>query len=219
MHFKLMFRSVEIKVCGMTCEADVDLALCEGADYLGFIVYPQSPRGLTLERATELAARVPRGRRVLVDVETNPDELKCYREAGFDFFQIHTRSSLDLPDLPVWSEIVGRECLWLAPRLAPSDVFPESVLQFADTILLDTYAKGQIGGTGHTGDWLRFKGLKQQYADTQWVLAGGLSPENVLAAIAGSDANRIDVNSGVECRPGKKDPEKLRELFRVLRPE
>jgi phosphoribosylanthranilate isomerase len=212
-----MLRPIEIKICGMTCEEDVDLALVEGADFLGFIVYPGSPRALTIERAIELASRVPIGKRVVVDVETSPEALKRYREAGFDFFQIHSKSSTGLPHLPEWSEIVGRECLWLAPRLAPSDVFPESIVEFADTILLDTYSKQGIGGTGHTGDWLRFKELQQQYAFTQWVIAGGLSPENVVAAISGSAATRIDVNSGVESRPGKKDPEKLRELFRVLR--
>jgi len=212
-----MYRSVEVKICGLTREEDVDLALSLGADYIGFIIYPESPRGLRLERAAKLAARVPEGRRVVVDVETAADNLERYRDAGFDCFQIHTRLQGGLEVLQSWMGIVGRERLWLAPRLAPGDEFPGRVLAFTDTVLIDTFSKDQVGGTGRTGDWGRFAEWRQQYGQAQWILAGGLSPANVLDAISQTGASRIDVNSGVESAPGKKDPEKLRELFRVLR--
>lgn len=201
----------------MTREADVELALSLGADFLGFIVYPKSPRGLTLERATELAARVPEGKRVIVDVETSAEDLMRYRDAGFGRFQIHASLSIDPVKLARWSEIVWRDRLWLAPRVAPTDVFPTWMLEYTDTIVLDTYSKQQVGGTGHTGDFGRFASLKQQFEDTQWMLAGGLSASNVVDAIARSTTERVDVNSGVESAPGIKNPEKLRELFRVLR--
>ena len=212
-----MNQDVDIKVCGMTREEDVDLALSLGANYLGFIVYPQSPRGITVERAMELSACVPVGKRVIVDVETAPDDLLRYRDAGFDRFQIHASLPIEEATLARWAEIVYRDRLWLAPRVAPTDVFPESVLKYTDTVVLDTYAKDQVGGTGHTGDFERFASLKQQYEDTQWMLAGGLNPSNVLDAVARSTTTRVDVNSGVESNPGIKNPEKLREFFRVLR--
>jgi phosphoribosylanthranilate isomerase len=212
-----MNQDVDIKICGMTREEDVDLALSLGANFIGFIVYPQSPRGMTLERATELAARVPEGQRVVVDVDTAPDDLLRYNDAGFDRFQIHTSLPIDQKRLARWSEIVWRDRLWLAPRVAPTDVFPEAALEYTDTVVLDTYSKDRVGGTGHTGDFERFASLKLQFEDTQWILAGGLSPSNVLDAIERSTATRVDVNSGVESAPGIKDPEKLRELFRVLR--
>lgn len=208
---------VEVKVCGMTRAADVDLALSLGADYLGFIVYPKSPRGLGLVQATGLAARVPAGQRVVVDVAPSIDDLKRYRDAGFDRFQIHVGLPICEATVAAWSSVVGRERLWLAPRVSPEDVFPQCLLQYADTVLLDTYSKHQVGGTGQTGDFPRFASLQQQYAQTQWVLAGGLAPSNVVDAIARSGACRVDVNSGVESAPGIKDAEKLRELFRVLR--
>ncbi|WP_162025120.1 MULTISPECIES: phosphoribosylanthranilate isomerase [unclassified Lentimonas] len=208
---------MKIKICGMTREEDVELALSLGADFLGFIVYPKSPRGISLARAEELAAVVPEGKRVIVDVETSPDDLRRYCGAGFDRFQIHASLPLDEQRLGQWSEIALRDRLWLAPRVSPTDVFPESVLSDADTILLDTYSKDQVGGTGHTGDFERFAGLKQQFEDTQWILAGGLNPSNVLDAVRRSTTTRVDVNSGVESAPGIKNPEKLRELFRVLR--
>ena len=154
---------------------------------------------------------------MVVDVEPSVDALKRYRDAGFDRFQIHAvcRSSRAL--VARWSEIAWRDRLWLAPRVSPTDVFPESDAGVRDTVLLDTYSKQQVGGTGQTGDFGRFASLKQQYADTQWVLAGGLTPSNVIDAIIRSSTRRVDVNSGVESAPGIKDPEKLRELFRVLR--
>ncbi len=154
---------------------------------------------------------------MIVDVETAPDDLLRYRDAGFDRFQIHAALPIDEQRLARWSEIVWRDRLWLAPRVAPTDVFPESVLAYTDTVLLDTYSKDQVGGTGHTGDFERFANLKLQFEDTQWMLAGGLTPSNVLDAVARSTATRVDVNSGVESAPGIKNPEKLRELFRVLR--
>lgn len=143
-----------------------------GLIFLGFIVYPRSPRGITLERASELAALVPVGKRVIVDVETAPDDLLRYRDAGFDRFQIHANLPIDLVRLARWSEIVWRDRLWLAPRVSPEDVFPESVLEYTDTVVLDTYSKARVGGTGHTGDFGRFASLKKQYEDTQWMLAG-----------------------------------------------
>jgi phosphoribosylanthranilate isomerase len=212
-----MNQIVDIKICGMTREEDVELALSLGANFLGFIVYPQSPRGITLERAVALASPVPEGQAVIVDVETTADNLLRYRDAGFDRFQIHASLPIAETRLGRWSEIVWRDRLWLAPRVAPTDVFPESVLEYTDTVVLDTFSKDQVGGTGHTGDFERFANLKQQFDDTQWMLAGGLSPSNVLDALVRSTASRIDVNSGVETTPGIKDSEKLRELFKVVR--
>lgn len=217
--FELMNQPVDIKICGMTREEDVELALSLGANFLGFIVYPQSPRGITLEKAVELAARVPEGRRVIVDVETAPDDLLRYHDAGFDRFQIHASLPIAEEKLARWSEIVRRDRLWLAPRVAPTDDFPEFALEYTDTVLLDTYSKNQVGGTGHIGDFARFASLQLHFEDTQWILAGGLSPSNISDALVRSAASRIDVNSGVETAAGIKDPEKLRELFRVVRGE
>ncbi len=213
-----MYRPVTVKICGLTRESDVDLALELGADFFGFIVYPKSPRGLSLERAVTLSQRVPAGKRVLVDVETGTDELERRRDAGFDFFQIHAGLDVGLASLAAWSGLVGPERLWIAPRLRPGDAFPESVLSFADTVLLDTYHKDQHGGTGATGDWETFSTLKQCHPSTNWVLAGGLNAANVLNAIAATGTERVDLSSGVESEPGMKNPEKLRELFGVLKP-
>lgn len=212
-----ILQNVTVKICGLTTVSDVALAAELEADFFGFIVYPKSPRGLSLSKATELAAIIPHERRVIVDVGTDPEGLARYRDAGFGRFQMHAPLPLNTGILAKWSATVGRERLWLAPRVAPSDVFPEECLPLANTILLDTYSAGQIGGTGKTGDWGRFAEWRQAYPDQQLVLAGGLTPGNIVEAITATGASHVDVNSGVESAPGKKDPKKLRELFRILR--
>ena len=207
----------KIKVCGLTREEDVKLTLSLGADYLGFILYPQSPRAVSLDRAVELAAAVPVGQRVAVDVATSLDDLKRYLYAGFDYFQIHFGADFDHSNLAKYSKIVGKEKLWLAPRLASEDTFTEDILDYANTILIDTFVNDQFGGTGKVGDWTRFNALKERYPQTNWVLAGGLSPSNLLDALASATADHLDINSGVEIAPGIKDGAKLREAFKVLR--
>ena len=207
----------KIKVCGLTREEDVKLTLSLGADYFGFILYPQSPRAVSLDLAAELATALPVGQRVAVDVATSREDLKSYLDAGFDYFQIHFGADFEHSRLAEYSEIVGKEKLWLAPRLASEDTFPEDILDYADTILIDTFVKDQFGGTGKIGDWARFNTLKERYPQTNWVLAGGLSPSNLPDALSSTDADHLDINSGVETAPGIKDGAKLREAFKVLR--
>ncbi|MGB0413376.1 MAG: phosphoribosylanthranilate isomerase [Coraliomargarita sp.] len=211
-----MDRQFKIKICGLTRDRDVQRILELGADYCGFIVYPKSPRGLDLAAASGLASQVPEGKRVVVDVEPSVEQLKTYQLAGFDYFQIHTRGAFDAARCAEWSGVVGPERLWLAPRLAPNEAFPSDCLKYARTILLDTYSKNQVGGTGQTGDWGQFAELSKAHPDTTWILAGGLSPENALDAIAQTGAEHLDFNSGVESAPGVKDHTTLEALFRAL---
>jgi len=200
----------------MTREEDVEQAVSLGADYIGFIVYPKSLRALELERAAALADAVPEGRQVVVDVQPTPDTLKRCKDAGFDCFQIHIDPSMEQRIVADYSDTVGRDRLWLAPRLAPAEPFPEWILDYAATILLDTYSKDRIGGTGHTGDFARFAQLKKQFPETAWILAGGLNAANIAEAVKASTASTVDVNSGVEQTPGVKDTQKLREFFQAL---
>lgn len=211
-----MGTEVTIKCCGLTREEDVEQVLEGGADYLGFIVYPKSPRGVSLRRAIELAAPVPEARRVIVDVAPECSRIEAYAAAGFGQIQIHGRGGESLDLVAEWARAAGDSRLWYAPRLQVGESFPTSVLETVDTILLDAFSSQQIGGTGKTGDWAAFRALQLQHPATTWILAGGLNPGNVIAAIEQTGARHIDVNSGVESAPGIKNPEKLRELFRVL---
>jgi phosphoribosylanthranilate isomerase len=209
----------QIKVCGLTRTEDIELVCALGADYCGFILYPKSPRALSIERAAELSAHVPQGKRVAVDVAPTLEKLEQMRLAGFDYFQLHYKLDTPVATLAAWSDLLGKEHLWLAPRVGADDAFPLDVLSLADTILVDTYAKQQIGGTGRVGDWARFAQLKESHPQIHWVLAGGLGPHNALDAIAATHAAHLDLNSGVESSPGIKDPEKLRAVFHAIRAE
>ncbi|MGJ8638206.1 MAG: phosphoribosylanthranilate isomerase [Opitutaceae bacterium] len=209
--------NVVIKVCGLTRDQDVSRTIELGANYFGFIVYEPSPRGLELSRAQELSEKVPSGQRVVVDVAPSLERLLSYKAAGFDYFQIHTETNVEEAVLAAWSKVVGASNLWLSPRLRPGEDFPAHFLPYADTFLVDTYSKNQVGGTGQTGDWDGFLELKANYPEKKWILAGGLSPSNISEAIRITGADHVDVNSGVEAAPRVKDLDLLRELFRSVR--
>lgn len=212
-----MKQAVRVKVCGIMRQEDSSAALRAGADKIGLNLYTGSPRGISLDRARELLINIPQGRRVMVDVETVPEKLAEYRQCGFDFFQIHFDVSAGKDKVTAWSKVVSSKCLWLAPRLSPGEPFPEWLLEFADTILFDAYAKYVYGGSGKTGDWGNFAELQKKYQEKTWVLAGGLNPANIAQAVRVSKARFVDVNSGVESAPGIKDGEKLKSFMSALR--
>jgi len=207
----------QIKVCGITNQRDALKALELGADYLGVIVFARSPRAVPPGRIAELLAVIPPGKRVMVDVSTPTDQLEEYRNFNFDFYQIHFDLNIAMGTVAAWSGIVGRERLWLAPRIPASEkYFPQVLMEFADTILLDAYHKDAFGGTGRTGDWQRFSDWSTLYQHKRWVLAGGLSPDNVEGALR-LDPHILDVNSGIESAPGIKDHARMEEFFRKAR--
>lgn len=195
---------------------DAELALNLGAGYIGMILYEKSPRCVDLVRARDLCNRIPSGKRVFVGVNTGTDVLENYADLGFDCFQIHCDSDTPWSNLAGWSGIVGRERLWLAPKIPPGEAFPQGMLEFADTVLVDTFRADGHGGSGRTGDWQAFRDWSVMYAHKRWILAGGLNPDNIRNALAQTDAGIVDVNSGVEASPGIKDPEKLRAFFAAL---
>lgn len=204
---------VKVKVCGITNTGDAEAALDLGADAIGINMYEKSQRCVAKESVKELLAVVPEGKRVLIDVEPSMEKLTQCRDAGFDYFQIHFDLSDSLATLAAWAGAVGKDRLWLVPRIPTDDPFPEMILEFADTIVLDTYSKDAYGGTGRTGNWQEFDALEDIYSNKNWILAGGLNPDNIKDAIQMSGARYVDVNSGVEASPGKKDPKKLKAFF------
>ena len=207
-----------VKVCGITRARDGAAALEAGASHIGFILYEQSPRAITLEQVGALMAAlpVPVEKPVAVEVNPDPERLAGMATVGFARYQLHFPHDLSRERIAEWAEIVGRENLWLAPKLPPDQPFPENLLDFAEAFLIDAFSEDAYGGTGHTADWSRFADLKERFPEKKWILAGGLSPDNVVEAIAATGADRIDANSGVESAPGIKDPEKIQALFRAL---
>ena len=211
-----MIDGIRFKVCGLRSLVDAEFADRCGADYLGFIFHPASPRFLPLEQFRAMAPRLPGRRKVAVSVEPTLDQLTALRDAGFDYFQIHHALAVPAATLTAWSQTVGRERLWLAPKLPPGVAVPPDVLTAAKFILFDTYQPGGFGGSGKTGDWAGFARQQAAHPDHHWILAGGLNPENIGAALRASGAKFVDVNSGVESAPGVKDEAKLKRFILAL---
>lgn len=211
-----MINGVRLKVCGLTSLVDADAADKIGADHLGFIFYPQSPRGITLTQFLAMKDRLPPRKKVAVCVEPAAADLAAYAGAGFDYFQIHFSADTPAYLIASWAETVGLARLWLAPKLPPGQDVKPGWLPMADTFLLDTFHADKFGGTGETGDWTKFKRHRESHPGKAWVLSGGLNADNIAAAVTASGAKFIDVNSGVEQAPGIKSPAKLQALVLAL---
>jgi phosphoribosylanthranilate isomerase len=207
-----MIDGIRFKVCGLTSIVDAEFADRCGADYLGFIFYPKSPRHVSVPQFQAMAARLPERRKVAVTVAPTADELATLQAVGFDFFQIHYPSDTPPERIAAWSGAVGRERLWLAPKLPPADDVPEAARAAAKHILVDTFHAAGFGGSGQTGDWEKFARLQTTHRENTWILAGGLNPENIGEALTRSGARFVDVNSGVEAAPGVKDEAKLKRF-------
>jgi phosphoribosylanthranilate isomerase len=205
-------RRVRVKICGITREEDLVFAVVAGADAVGFLVgVPSSPRNLTLERAERLLRQVP----VFVDsvVVTAPQSISelveiCERLKP-TAIQIHGKRNFDASEL--------RERLKDARLIKTIYVTKDNLsktvvedLKTFDAVLLDSFTKGQYGGTGRIHDWALSRQIKEAVAPLPVILAGGLKPENVKEAILMVQPYAVDVASGVELRPAVKDPEKIR---------
>jgi phosphoribosylanthranilate isomerase len=207
-----MIDGIRLKVCGLTSHVDAEFADRCGADYLGFILYPKSPRHIALATYQAMAVRLPDRRKVAVTVEPSLDDLKAMQAAGFDFFQIHFRHDLPHATVAAWSALVGVDRLWIAPKLPPGTEVPPELLPLAKYVLLDTFHAEGFGGSGKTGDWSKFRRHQVAHPGKTWILAGGLRPDNIAEALTATGTRFVDVNSGVESAPGVKDHAKLKKL-------
>jgi phosphoribosylanthranilate isomerase len=207
-----MIDGIRLKVCGLTSIVDAEFADRCGADYLGFILYPKSPRHLSLESFRAMEPRLPDRKKVAVVVEPSPADLAAIESSGFDFFQVHFRTDVARETIAGWSDAVGSDRLWLAPKLPPGSDVPAELLPLAGHVLLDTFHADKFGGTGETGDWAKYARHQKAYPGKTWILSGGLAPENIGEALRSSGARFVDVNSGVESAPGVKDEAKLKRF-------
>jgi phosphoribosylanthranilate isomerase len=201
---------MKIKICGITNMEDALLAAELGADALGFIFVKTSPRHIRPSTVRKIIQElppfiVPIG--VVADVE-HDEILELIDETGICCVQLHGNESpkqLAKFPVPVYKSFrVDKE-------------FNLETLQRykGSAYLLDTYVEGALGGTGKTFDWdIAVKA--KSYG--RIILAGGLTPENIAEAIQKVHPYAVDVNSGVESAPGKKDRTKLERLFKIIRP-
>jgi len=198
-----------IKVCGMTRPADARLAASLGADMIGLIFYRKSPRLVTLTAAKEIVEAIPPTvAPVGVFVDTSTDRiLEIAEKLRLSFVQLHGGYSV-AEELRIKRE--GFRTIRVVHVQTRSDlakVHPER----SDLILIDNRTETMVGGTGERFDWT----IAVPKRISNLVLAGGLDADNVAEGIARFDPMVIDVNSGVESKPGIKSPTKLRHFFEV----
>ena len=199
---------VRVKICGITKLEDAKLAVELGAHAVGMNFYTQSPRSLSPAAAAELVDRLPpfvTTVGVFVNWEAEPIVALC-RALHISVAQLHGDESPAVLDA-VAEQMPVIKALRLGPGIPPP-VY--SKYRSASGFLIDAAQNGQFGGTGTTANWH----LARVAAQTNRViLAGGLTPENVGEAIRVVRPYAVDVASGVESRPGRKDPAKLKSFF------
>jgi phosphoribosylanthranilate isomerase len=210
--------SVLIKICGLRTAEALDVSLHAGAEMVGFVFFPPSPRHLDLAAARLLGARVKgRALKVALSVDADDGLLAAIIEAlAPDILQLHGRESPKRVlavkarfRLPVMKAIAveTRDDLASVPEYA----------EVADRLIFDAHAPHDAtrpGGLGKPFEWRLLKNLDPR---VPFMLSGGLNPDNVAEAIAITRAGGVDVSSGVERAPGDKDPDLIRAFIRAAR--
>jgi phosphoribosylanthranilate isomerase len=207
---------MRIKICGI-CQPDQGVAIAElGVKTLGFICVPSSPRYVTAEKARQILEKLPPGIQtigVFADASLETIE-QVVLETGFTGIQLHGNESPEFCRA-VKQAFPNREIIKALRIQSAESVQKASVYDpVVDALLLDAYHPQQLGGTGQTLPW---ESLKKFKPPCPWLLAGGLTPENVLTALGYLQPDGIDLSSGVERSPGDKDLNKVSQLLKTLK--
>lgn len=203
--------TTKVKICGITNRADARLAVELGADALGFIFYPKSPRFIRVGDAADICETLPP---FVTKVGVFVDELeyeieRALRECLLTALQFHG----DEP--PGFCQKFGAKCIKAIRVRDAAALQAARVYDDVDALLLDTYTENTPGGTGRPFDWALAEEAKR--IGPPLILAGGLTPGNVAEAIRRVRPYGVDVTSGVERAPGRKDPEKLRQFVEAVK--
>lgn len=206
---------LRVKICGITRAADAVAAAAAGADAVGFNLWPGSPRCIDLAAAAAWIAELP-SFLLRVAVMVDPDPAEVVRVAALPFIdrlQFHGRES------PAFcAACAGRGIPFIKavrPR-TPADLGALPTFSTRD-LLLDAFVPGVPGGTGRTADWTLAAAAVATHPELRLVLAGGLNPDNVGAAVAAVRPYGVDVAGGVETGPGAKDAGKIRAFIAAAR--
>jgi phosphoribosylanthranilate isomerase len=210
--------AVLIKICGLSSPEALDVALDAGADAVGFVFFPPSPRHIAFEAARTLGAQVRgRAQKVALSVDADDDWLAASIEAlRPDMLQLHGKET---PERVVMVRTrFGLPVVKALPIAERADLAPIHLYaKVTDRILFDARAPREAtrpGGLGQSFDWRLLQGLD---LGVPFMLSGGLDAGNVAEALRITRAPGVDVSSGVERAPGEKDPDKIRAFIRAAR--
>jgi phosphoribosylanthranilate isomerase len=216
-----------VKICGMTNLEDALVAVDAGADAVGFVFYEKSPRNVSVETAREIVKKLPQSvEKVGVFVGAAAETINAINEAGLTAAQLYIgneEQALTLDDdilqqLPCRVIVAISLALLSEDRLCGFHV-SKKVNDRILGLLIDSGNSQRPGGTGERFDWASLQNMVplMDRAGLRLVVAGGLKPENVGQAMATLKPWGVDVASGVEAHPGKKDPTKVRAFVRAVR--
>lgn len=201
---------IRVKICGLRTEADVAAVAAAGAAYAGFVFFAKSPRNLTIAQAATLALAAPPGlAKVALVVDADDATLDAIADGvPLDMLQLHGHESPDrVAELRARYGLPVMKAVGVADEGDLAALFDYSTV--ADQILIDAKPpKGAAlpGGNGLSFDW---RLVAQRRWLRPWMLAGGLTPDNVAEAIRLTNARQVDVSSGVESAPGVKDAARI----------
>ncbi len=210
--------NTKVKICGLTTEADIDAALECGADYIGLVFFEPSPRNVSIKDGKRLAQYVARRTKIVALMVNADDTLvnKIASEVRPDICQLHGNESIER--IGRIAALTGCEMMKVIKVASQEDA--EQALTYkdiSDYILFDAKApKGSPlpGGNGLQFDWRALETVKSKI---DYMLSGGLTPENVQQAIQLTGAHTVDVSSGVESAPGRKDPARIRAFLHAAK--
>ena len=200
----------EVKICGITSTEDALMAAQCGAAALGFIFYPPSPRHIKTGDAEKIVRVLP-NKVVSVGVFVNeePENIKKVVEiCGLDMIQLHGDES------PEYCRQFPASMIIKAVELKNNDDIDRALTYHVAALLVDTRDTGLYGGTGKISNWDLASQLRGK---KPLILSGGLHAENVADALKKVAPDALDINSGVEASPGKKDHQKLAQIFDLIR--
>ncbi len=211
-------QGVGVKICGLTRREDASLAAREGADYLGVVLVPGTPRFLTPARAARVVGDLGRPTVCVLADPTREEAVEAAREVGARVLQLHGRESREL--LAFLRE-AGPWEIWKAIRVRKAEEVGRAAQVLAGVahgLLLDGWHPTLRGGAGVGFSWEGVARLRDRIPpELRLIAAGGLNPGNVATAVAQLRPELVDVSSGVEGAPGIKDPDKIRDFIRAAR--
>ncbi len=210
-------KKIRVKICGITRESDLKTAVDAGADALGFVIgVSSSPRNLTIDKVKELLSKVPvfvetvvvavpesLGTLLMLDKKLSPDALQIHGEA------------IDLNKI--------RKGFFRAKLIKAATVRDGKIncninnIKLIDAILLDSFSETKYGGTGAVHNWNMSRKFREKIYPKPLILAGGLTPKNVIKAISIVKPYAVDVSTGVENRPGIKDTDKVFQFIKKVK--
>jgi phosphoribosylanthranilate isomerase len=210
---------VKVKICGLRTVADVMAAADAGASYVGFVFFPKSPRNVTIDEAAALAIEVPMGvAKVALVVNADDAFLDALAaKVPLDMLQLHgSETPARVAEVKARYSLPVMKAIGISTAADLEKI--DTYAAVADQLLIDAKPPKDAnlpGGNGNAFDWQLLAGRK--YWTKPWMLAGGLTMDNVASAIATTGATQVDLSSGVESAPGVKDPALIHAFIAAAR--